>query len=387
MRQPGDAKKLSEMTIGEAKRVLVYGAATTLAVGMFALLVGKVLVALLLGSVAGAYLIPVQEWLERRLRARAGSALVTIALIVVPLVVVAGYTWHELSGYSNLVQEKQGEIIGRISSSLERYVAVEDTRAWLQTVFANAVERSGAAVKDLRQRSALLLASTSLFFFTVFYVLTQRVRLASYIKVRVPGDYLPLYEKLTENIGGALRGALLAVLIDQSLKGLVIMILNLVFGVPLAVVLGVVTFLVGFFPLLGEWAIYLPISIYLLVFRNEPISAAIYLGIGLTMTFGSSLLLRPRLAARGAGRFNFYWMLLALVAGVYTFSIPGIVLGPAILGFVKAVADTLLGNVRYDTSLLKEEHVQQAEQSTADADAPADATEHATEGHTANIAD
>ena len=36
-------------------------------------------------------------------------------------------------------------------------------------------------------------------------------------------------------------------------------------------------------------------------------------------------------------------------------------LGPAILGFVKAVADTLLGDIRYETSLLKEERVQQAE--------------------------
>jgi predicted PurR-regulated permease PerM len=67
-------------------------------------------------------------------------------------------------------------------------------------------------------------------------------------------------------------------------------------------------------------------------------------------------------AASGAGRFNFYWMFLALVAGVYTFGIPGIVLGPAIIGFVKAITDTLVGKVKYETSLLKEEKVQQAEQ-------------------------
>jgi predicted PurR-regulated permease PerM len=84
-------------------------------------------------------------------------------------------------------------------------------------------------------------------------------------------------------------------------------------------------------------------------------SAAIYLAVGLLITLGSSLLLRPRLASAGAHRFSFYWMLVALVAGVYVFGIPGIVLGPAILGFVKAVADTLFGDVRYETSLLKSE--------------------------------
>ncbi|HYP52048.1 MAG TPA: AI-2E family transporter, partial [Pyrinomonadaceae bacterium] len=225
----------------------------------------------------------------------------------------------------------------------------------------------------LRKRAALLLAATSIFFFTVYYILTQRVRLAAYIKLRVPGDYLPLYEKLSKNVGAALHGALLAVLIDQSIKGFLILAMNLAFGVPLAVVLGIVTFLVGFFPLLGEWAVYVPVSVYLLVFRNDPTSAALYLSIGVAMTLGSSLLLRPRLAAMGARRFNFYWMLVALVAGVYTFGIPGIVLGPAIVGFAKAVADTLVGDVKYETSLLKEEKTAEAEDESKTSEEAAEA--------------
>ncbi len=373
-----DGRRLSELTIGDAKRIVVYTAATLLALLLFILLVGKVLVALLLGVVAGAYLLPVQEWLEKRLRARAGSAIVTIALIVVPLAALAGYAWYELSGYSNLVHDRREEIISGISRALERYVSKETTRAGLETGFAEAVTRSGEAIQEFRKRSAVLLASAAVFFFTVFYVLTQRARLTSYIKLRVPGDYLPLYDKLAANVGGALRGALLAVSIDQSLKGVVILILNLVFGVPLAVVLGFVAFLIGFFPLLGEWAVYVPVSIYLIVFRDDMTSGLIYLAVGVALTLGSSLILRPRLAAHGARRFNFYWMLIALVTGVLTFGIPGVVLGPAILGFAKAVADTLFGDVRYETSLLKSEKDgkddqaadENADENSADEEAP-----------------
>ncbi|MCA1632136.1 MAG: AI-2E family transporter [Acidobacteria bacterium] len=362
MGQNDDQKRLSELTLGDAKRILIYAAATLLALALFGLLVGKVLVGLLLGVVAGAYLVPVQEWLEARLKARAGSALVTISLIVFPLLALLGYGWYELSGYSNIVHERRGEIIAAISNSLARYVAVENTRAGLETVFAEALMRTGAAIEVARKKSALLLASATVFFFTVFYVLTQRARLTAYIKLRIPGEFLPLYEKLSENVGGALRGALLAVVIDQTAKAFVILVLNLVFGVPLAVVLALVTFLIGFFPLLGEWAVYIPVSIFLLVFQNSPTSAAVYLLIGLAMTASSSLILRPKLAAFGAQRFNFYWMLIGLVAGVFTFGIPGIVLGPAILGFAKAVLDTLVGDVKYETSLLKEERVQEAEE-------------------------
>jgi predicted PurR-regulated permease PerM len=270
-----------------------------------------------------------------------------------------------LSGYSaNISQQERAKISDAISGALERYIPVSraGTRATLEAAFTEGLTRSAAAIQDVRSRAALILASLAVFLFTVFYVLTHRKQIGNYIKVRVPGDYIELYERLSENVGGALRGALQAVFIDQFLKAVIIFVLNLVFGVPLALVLSIVTFLTGFFPLLGEWAIYVPVSVYLLVFRNDPIGASIYLVIGIMMTIGSSLLLRPRVAASGAGRFNFYWMFLALIAGVYTFGIPGIVLGPAIIGFVKAISDTLVGRVRYETSLLKEEKVQQAEQ-------------------------
>ncbi|MDQ1613425.1 MAG: hypothetical protein QOG00_3356 [Pyrinomonadaceae bacterium] len=365
MADQDDARRLSELTVRDAKRIVVYGVALVLAVGLFLLLIGHVLVALLLGLVAGAFLLPVQEWLERHLRARSGSALITIALIVVPLVLLAGYTWYELSGYSaNISQQERAKIADAISSALEPYFPVSRAgmRATLEAALTEGLTRSAAAIQDLRSRAAIILASLTVFLFTVFYVLTHRKQISNYIKVRVPGDYIELYEKLAENVGGALRGALQAVFIDQFLKAVIIFVLNLVFGIPLALVLAIVTFLTGFFPLLGEWAIYVPVSVYLLVFRNDPVGASVYLVIGIMMTVGSSLLLRPRVAASGAGRFNFYWMFLALIAGVYTFGIPGIVLGPAIIGFVKAISDTLVGQVRYETSLLKEEKVQQAEQ-------------------------
>jgi predicted PurR-regulated permease PerM len=167
------------------------------------------------------------------------------------------------------------------------------------------------------------------------------------------------------NVGGALRGALFAVMVDQTLKALVILVMNFVFGVPLAVALALMVFLVGFFPLLGEWAVYIPVSVYLLVFEHRPAAAAADLLNGVAMTVGSSLVLRPKLAAHGAERFNFYWMLVALVTGVYAFGIPGVVLGPAILGFAKAITDTLVGEVKYETSLLKEERAQAEEETAA----------------------
>ncbi|HWS54649.1 MAG TPA: AI-2E family transporter [Pyrinomonadaceae bacterium] len=360
----GDERRVGELTVGEAKRLVVYAAATLLALVLFALLVGKVFVALLLGAVAGAYLVPVQAWLERRLRARAGSAFVTISLIIVPLVAVVGFGWHELSDYTQGVTARRDEIADSISRSLSRYLGVgyEQTRATLQTAFSELLVRSAKLFEEFREGAALLLTSATVFFFTVFYVLTHRTKLTAYVKLRVPGEFLPLYERLGTNVGGALRGALWAVFVDQSVKALVILACNLAFRVPLAVALALAAFLVGFFPLLGVWAVYVPVSVYLLVFRDDPLAAGLYLAVGVAVTVGSSLFLRPLLASQQTEAFNFYWMLVGLVAGVYAFGLPGVVLGPAILGFAKAVMDTLAGEVTYEGSLLKEERAQRDEE-------------------------
>jgi predicted PurR-regulated permease PerM len=38
---------------------------------------------------------------------------------------------------------------------------------------------------------------------------------------------------------------------------------------------------------------------------------------------------------------NFYWMLVGLVTGVYTFGLVGVLLGPMIIGLLKAIVDTI----------------------------------------------
>ena len=44
--------------------------------------------------------------------------------------------------------------------------------------------------------------------------------------------------------------------------------MNLVFGVPLAAVLAILSFIIGFFPIVGSWSVYVPVAAWLLVFRT-----------------------------------------------------------------------------------------------------------------------
>ena len=54
-----------------------------------------------------------------------------------------------------------------------------------------------------------------------------------------------------------------------------------------------------------------------------------------------SVLLRPKIAAQKSKVLNFYWMVVGLVTGVYTFGIVGVLLGPMVIGLLKAIVVTI----------------------------------------------
>jgi predicted PurR-regulated permease PerM len=84
------------------------------------------------------------------------------------------------------------------------------------------------------------------------------------------------------------------------------------------------------------------VAAWLLVFRDALAPAVLMMVIGFLLnTVFISMYVRPKLAAAKSRVLNFYWMFVGLIAGVYAFGLPGIILGPILIGLLKAVVDTV----------------------------------------------
>jgi predicted PurR-regulated permease PerM len=143
-------------------------------------------------------------------------------------------------------------------------------------------------------------------------------------------------------VRGVLYGAIYSTFLTQAIKSVIILIMNLVFHVPLAGVLAILSFIIGFFPIVGSWSVYLPVACWLAIFRDAPGQGLIMIVIGFFVnTIYISTFLRPKIAAERSKVLNFYWMLVGLVTGVYTFGLVGILLGPIVIGLLKAILDTI----------------------------------------------
>jgi predicted PurR-regulated permease PerM len=153
-----------------------------------------------------------------------------------------------------------------------------------------------------------------------------------------------------------LYGAIYSTLVTQTMKSVIILAMNLAFRVPLAAPLAVVSFIIGFFPIVGSWSVYVPVAIWLAIFRNATGQALLMVVIGTVVnTVFISTYLRPKIAADRSRVLNFYWMFVALVTGVYTFGLAGILIGPILIGLLKAVVDTVTARSSWQLIELEDE--------------------------------
>ena len=349
--------RLADLPAPEVRRAVLTWMLTAIVVVLFLWMVRHVLIAGILGIVIAAYLRP----LYLRIQARTGramlSAVLTLLVVIIPVLGALAYSYLELVDVLGYIASHQSEVAGRIDAALRRLPFMESVNT------ADTVRRYVLLVSDygtkipnaIREAVVKLSVALTIFLLTAAYVFTDADSIVRYVRSKVPQRYDRLREALVTNVTGVLYGAIYSTLLTQGLKTLVIFLLNLAFGVPLAAVLAILSFIIGFFPIVGSWSVYVPVAAWLLVFRDSPVRAGLMVLVGFLLnTLFISTYLRPKIAAERSGVLNFYWMFVALVTGVYTFGLAGILLGPILIGLLKAVVDSVTAQTSWRLTELED---------------------------------
>jgi predicted PurR-regulated permease PerM len=339
-----DDISLADYTVPELRKALLTVILLTVILALFIYMVHGVVVAVIAGVIAGAYLIPLERWLRRRLPSASLSAILTIILFTVPLVAILTYSWIEISDAAQYLNEHRTEIVAGLNRGLHRVPYAEniDLEERLPALVQAAANSSAQIAEELREAVDVLLIGVAVFLFTAYYVLTEHGQIRSYLRARVPGRYKSLVDPMSHNIRMVVYGVLYGTFVTQLMKSGIILGMNLVFDVPLAVVLAIAAFFIGLLPIVGSWTVYTPTAIYLLLWRGDVFGGLAMLVIGFVgNTVLISMYLRPKIAAEKSQVLNFYWMFIALVTGVYTFGLMGIIIGPLLISVLKAVMDTV----------------------------------------------
>ncbi len=338
------SSRVADLTLPEVRRILITTALGAIVLMLFIWMVKTVVIAAILGLIIGFYIRPLYLWLSRKTGRSTLSAVITLLLVILPILAILAYSYSELADVIGYATTHHEEIARKIDIAVQRMPFFKNAKA------ADAIGGFIAGATAYGTRLPLLVktalagfgVSASIFLFTAFYILIEAEKIGHYVGGKIPPRYEELRRALDANVRGVLYGAIYSTLLTQTLKSLLILLMNVAFGVPLAGALAVVSFIVGFFPIVGSWSVYVPVAIWLVVFRDAYGSAVAMVVIGMLVnTLFISNYLRPKIAAERSGVLNFYWMFVALITGVYTFGLAGILLGPILIGLLKAVVDTV----------------------------------------------
>jgi len=355
--------RVGDLTLPELRRILITTTLGALVLLAFLWMVRTVVIAAVLGLIIGFYLRPLYGWILRHTHRPTLAAILTLLGVIVPILLVLAYSYNELSSVGSYVATNQDAIAQKVNDAVRRLPFLKNS---------NASQAAGKMVIDataygtrlpliLRSALAGFSVAATIFIFTAFYILIEAENIGAYLASKIPPRYEELRRALEVNVRGVLYGAIYSTLLTQTLKSLIILGMNLVFHVPLAAPLAVVSFIIGFFPIVGSWSVYVPVAIWLAIFRNAMGAAIAMVVIGtLVNTVFISTYLRPKIAADRSRVLNFYWMFVALVTGVYTFGLAGILIGPILIGLLKAVVDTVTAGSSWQLIELEDEDLDTA---------------------------
>ena len=342
--QRGADPRLADLTVPEFRRIAVTAALFAVVLTMFLWMVREVLVAAFLGLVIAVYMRPLYRWTLERVRAPAAAAVFALSALILPVLALLAYSYVEIGGAAEYLAAHEVEIAARINAAFRQipFLHDADISRGVRRLVAVASDYGARLPRVIGRLVVQLAVSAAVFLFTAFYVFTDTPGIVGYVRNHIPRQYTELAHALGGNARGVLYGAVYATLVTQTIKSVIMFGLLIVFGVPLAAVLALVSFVIGFFPVVGSWTVYLPVAAWLLIFRDAPVSALLMVAIGFSInTVFLSMYLRPKLAADRSQVLNFYWMFLGLITGVYTFGLAGILLGPILIGLLKAVVETI----------------------------------------------
>ena len=310
---------------------------------LFLWMVRTVVIASILGVIVAVYARPIFDRLRPRIGSSAGAAL-TILGIVIPILALLVYSYVEIKDVAQYVSTHQDEIVAKVDAAIRKlpFMGQVDTRETIERYVIASSEYGTEIPGMLKDALSGFAIAATIFVFTTFYVLVDSERISAYLRSKIPPRYSELMRALENNVRGVLYGAMYSTVLTQALKSAILLVLFLAFDVPLSAVLVIVSFIIGFFPIVGSWSVYVPVGLWLLVFREAPAQAMTLVLIGFFVnTIYISTFLRPKIAAEKSKILNFYWMLVGLITGVFTFGLVGVLLGPMVIGLLKAIVDTI----------------------------------------------
>ena len=121
--------RLADLTLPEVRRILITTLLSGVVLGLFFFMVRAVVVAAILGVIIGFYTRPLHLWLLKRTSRRNLSAMLTLTVVILPVLLVLVFSYSELSDVVSYTATHQQEITAKVDAAIQRLPFLTSARA------------------------------------------------------------------------------------------------------------------------------------------------------------------------------------------------------------------------------------------------------------------
>jgi predicted PurR-regulated permease PerM len=299
-----------------------------------------------LWAIVGAVIFaPLNRALLKSMRGRsslaaAGTVLIVVAMVILPLAMIAASLIQEAASLHGKIQSGEydfARFIQRIFDALPAWAVglldrlnLTNLTAVRDTLASNLMKGGQALAPQalsIGMNTFEFMIGLAIMLYLLFFLLRDGKALAERIKQTIPlraDQKTALFSRFADVVRATVKGGVLVAIVQGALGGLAFWFL----GIHAPLLWAVVMAFLSLLPAIGAILVWLPVAVYLLT------SGAMWQGIGL-IAYGLLVIglvdnfLRPFLVGKDT-KLPDYVVLISTLGGIEVFGLNGLVIGPLI---------------------------------------------------------
>lgn len=179
-----------------------------------------------------------------------------------------------------------------------------------------------------------LAAQLLILIFTVFYFARDGDKVVQYVKDVVPDKDKHFYQQVFNSADDVLKSIIVGNVIPAAILGILSGVLYYFLGYPYVILLAILSGIAMFIPVIGPWIVYGIIGLFSILTGNT-VQGIMVIVFGWIIETTTDFYIRPRISVQYS-EIHPLIFLLGFIYGAITMGIPGLFIGPLILGITYA---------------------------------------------------
>ncbi len=315
-----------------------------LVIGLFIIafiVIKPIIFAIIYGVLFAYVLYPVYKYTLSKIKNENASAFIIcmgllFILLIFTSIILGSLLNQVLSLYSSLQKTNLTNII---QSSLPDFFSSELSTNMVSSInssISKLLAKFASSIGDFVLDLPSFILQILVVFLILFYSLKDGEKAFEYIKSLSPLKK-EVQEKFFQHFKNITKSVLVGQIVVGIFQGIIAGIGYFIFGVPNALLLTLLTMIIGIIPIIGPWLVWIPIDIYLFAIGRTGAGLGLLI-YGLFLINWIDTIIRPLIVSRKT-QINPAVILIGMIGGLFVFGILGLILGPLILAYVLLVIE------------------------------------------------